>query len=678
MVSARPVRRWSGFCRGNFFRSGSLGVLLLLGVLSAGATDLPVDAESLSLDSLLAIPVQAAAKYAQSTGDAPASVTILTAEQIYRFGWRTLTDALEAVRGFYHSDDRNYQLFGMRGFLRTTDYNNRILMLLNGHTLNEQMQGQAPLGSLFTLDMRSVDHIEIVRGPGSALYGTGAMFALINIVTKTGADPEGVRAAVEGFSPGGVAGGLSYSQAFAHGWNLQVSARALRDDGGELFLAPYDQEEFNYGRVKGLDWEASGGSFALLTGPHWRMQSYWMTRHKGIPTAAWGVSFGDRLAHTEDSYRGLEAEWQGAVSPHLKLALRGYSDEFLFDGTYPYDDPEPDNNEETHERRFGGEVRGEATPCAANRLVAGVEGVRHYEMHYWSRNGDVIFANESHPFTDLSLFAQDEHRFTHDLILTAGLRQSWYSQGFQAAVPRAALVYHPHRTSALKLLYGEAFRAPQLSESYYIFPGQAKESRGLRPERIRTLEVVGEQQFLPPLSGTISLYQFAVTGLIDNVLDPADSLTYYRNHSGANGRGVELELVYQPAHGPGGYASATWQRATDKGDGELLSNSPAWLWKGGLSLPLHRYVYGALEGQYQTSRYTLLRTRSAPFALWNLTLTSRHTLEPLRLSLQVKNLFDHRYGTPGSWEQLLPTALADLPVVPARGRTVSMRVECAF
>ena len=94
--------------------------------------------------------------------------------------------------GFYTSNDRNYPYLGTRGFGRPSDYNNRILLLVDGQTLNDQVWGQAMVGADFPLDLDAIERIEVVRGPSSALYGTSAMFAVVNIITKTGIQLDGL------------------------------------------------------------------------------------------------------------------------------------------------------------------------------------------------------------------------------------------------------------------------------------------------------------------------------------------------------------------------------------------------------------------------------------------------------------------------------------------------------
>ena len=123
--------------------------LLLIAALAgdvapAGAqtppSDPPGGLADKSLEDLMAVEVGTvfgAARREQRVTEAPSSVTIVTAEDIRTFGWRTLADALSSVRGFYVTNDRNYTYVGVRGFGRPSDYNNRVLVLVNGHRYND-------------------------------------------------------------------------------------------------------------------------------------------------------------------------------------------------------------------------------------------------------------------------------------------------------------------------------------------------------------------------------------------------------------------------------------------------------------------------------------------------------------------------------------------------------------
>jgi iron complex outermembrane receptor protein len=147
------------------------------------------DLGGLSLEDLAKMQVDSvygASKFLQQASDAPASVTVVTAEEIQRYGYRTLADVLRSVRGFYVIYDRNYTYVSVRGFSRPGDYNARILFLLDGHRVNDNVYDGAYVGSEFPVDVDLIERIEIIRGPHSSAYGTGAFAAVINAITKRG------------------------------------------------------------------------------------------------------------------------------------------------------------------------------------------------------------------------------------------------------------------------------------------------------------------------------------------------------------------------------------------------------------------------------------------------------------------------------------------------------------
>ena len=147
--------------------------------------------------------VVTASKFEQLIAEAPSSISIVTARDIARFGYRTLGDILNNVRGFAVSGDRNYTYLGGRGFARTGDYNSRFLMLLDGRRINDNLYGDVGLGQDGIVDVALIDRVEIVRGPSSSLYGASAVLGVINIITKRGRDLNGAEGAISIVSVGG-------------------------------------------------------------------------------------------------------------------------------------------------------------------------------------------------------------------------------------------------------------------------------------------------------------------------------------------------------------------------------------------------------------------------------------------------------------------------------------------
>ena len=148
-------------------------------------------AAEMSLEDLANVEVYSASKHMESASDAPASVSVVTANEIQKYGYRTLADILRSVPGFYITYDRNYSFIGVRGFGRLGDWNSRILLMVDGHRLNTNVIGQAMLGTEFPVDVNLIQRVEIARGPSSSLYGSNAFFAVINVITRKASDLKG-------------------------------------------------------------------------------------------------------------------------------------------------------------------------------------------------------------------------------------------------------------------------------------------------------------------------------------------------------------------------------------------------------------------------------------------------------------------------------------------------------
>lgn len=637
-------------------------VLLLcacLSVMESPAQE--ADDEVLSLDSLLALPINTVSKSWQTVRLAPASVTIITSRDIQRFGYRTLEDVLRSVRGFYTSNDRNYSYIGVRGFSRPGDYNDRLLVLLNGHYANEHVYGSASYGYDFPLNFNAVERIEIVRGPGSVVYGTGAMFAVINIVTRSGAELDGISVAGEVGSFGRTQVQMAAGKEFDNGLSASMFAVWGDATGQGLYFPEFDTDSTD-GIARNLDGERYYSLFGRIGYSDITVQAYASSRRKDIPTASFGMVFNQPGAETIDTYTLVEARYAGTLSPGMQLTLRGNYNTYIYEGAYVYPGLSPDA---TVNKWLGTEARLQWDLRPDLRMIAGAEYQDNLRADYYSEfEGEVLFDRDV-PFSVLSLYLQSEYQMLENMNLTAGLRLDRHSQTGSTLSPRIGLIFNPAVQTTLKLLYGTGFRSPNFSEMHLEYPGSNKSNPGLRPEQIATWELVAEQQIADNWYAVASVFYNHMTNLIDQQIDDVDSLMQFRNLEASNAAGCEFEINARFPSGFRSYGSYTLQVAQD--DDEHLSNSPRHLFKSGVSRMLGETLTVSLEALYESARKTVYDTETEPYLLASFLLGYR-PFRQIECSLLVRNIFDTHYTLPGGFEHVQAG-------IPQDGRNFIARIQ---
>ncbi len=600
-----------------------------------------------SLDSLLNIKISTASKYEQLIGEAPASVTIVTSGDIERYGYRTLSDILDHEKGFYTSYDRNYNYVGVRGFGRPSDYNNRLLLLYDGHPINENVYGSASIGTDFPIAIEQIEHIEIVRGPGSALYGTGAMFAVINVITKKGNTIDGTRLSAEIGSFGRRQGSFQFGKEWESAIDFSLSGIIADNTGEDLYYQEYDNPATNRGIAQGLDWDKYFGFYSRVSYDNIFVNGYLTQRSKGTPSGMYDNNFNDGRAKTIDNFAGINARYDAKVTSALALSgTLGYQ-YYYYSGDFPIQDLQV---ETAIGKRICAEVRMQLDIQPEHRLTIGSEYNNNIQSEIEERNAGIVYYDGDYPNTIFSIYVEDEYQIFNNFFLTLGVRHDRYSSVGSATTPRGALVYSFFdRQSTLKFLYGEGFRAPSSYESYYTDSlSYYKDNPNLHPENIHTCEIVFEQRLSEAVQGTISYYYYDMDNLIDVWIDPSDLFYQYKNLEDVIANGFEAELKIRLDGGFQGKVNYAYQRAENDQTGEKLSNSPQHIANVGFSYPFNSAFTAGMEFQYQSERLTVYGTNTPAFFLSNIHLRVQQKNGRLGAGLFISNVFNESYSHPAS------------------------------
>ncbi len=663
----------------------SAAVFLLfchLGFLRAEAQDSPKDLTEIPLEELNKLEVYSASKFSQKVSEAPASISIVTAADIKRYGYRTFDEVLRSVTGFYATYDRNYAYVGARGFLLTGDYNSRILFLVDGHRINDNIYDSSPLGTDFPLALDLIERIEIVRGPGSSLYGTNAVFAVVNVITKRGQTFNGGYVSAEAGSRQTYRETLAFGQKYSNGLDVLFSGSYMNSKGyRRLYYAEFGYPWTNNGIAEDADTDRSNSVFANISYRGFSAQFVYKSREKRFPTAAFETMFNDRRSSTINKGSYSDVKFERKFHDNWEFFTRTFIDTYDEDGSYAsnYSTSESPyiviNRDIPSGRSWGGETQITRKIAGRHHVTVGTEwryAFRGHQYNYDDNPDYALYLDSNVKTTNAATYIQGELAALQNLLVSAGIRYDHYSTFGGTTNPRFGLVYSPWQKTTAKLLYGHAFRAPNLFEMYYEDNVSSKKNLNLHSESIRTLELVMEQHIGRRYRIAGSAYRYEVENLIAQGLDPADGLIVFGNSGDINAHGVEIELEAKDLCGIDGRISYALQEAEIQASKVSPPNSPRHIAQLSLFVPWFRMKGGTgLEMRYLGARKTLGDQKVGGFLLTNLTVQYRNLLPDLDLTAGIYNVFNKRYSDPGGAEHLQNSLLQD-------GRSFRIRLGYAF
>lgn len=552
----------------------------------------------------------------QALRRAPAVATVITAEDIAAMGASDLDEVLEAVPGMHvgRNNQAYMPLYVIRGIY--SDLNPQTLMLLNGVPLTTLFVGNR--GVIWAgMPIQNIARIEVLRGPGSALYGADAYSGVINIITKGANDTEGTEAGLRAGSfdsreawlqHGGKVGPFSVA-AFLRAGETEGFGRTIEADGQSsldaLFgtrasLAPgrvntaregldaavdigldkvrlrvnYKHRE-NVGTGAGiagaLDPVGRMSSDRLLAdlglsdvdlGRDWRMSlnGSYFTYRQNIPTAVQLFPPGAFGGAFPNGMFGAPNTWERQLRASAAISYTGWTGHQWRLGV-GHDDLNLYRTQEF--KNFSvitsGPLIGLPVPTSDQQIVEFPVDNSFLAPHRRKVN---------------YLYVQDEWQFANDWTLTGGVRHDRYSDFGSTTNPRVALVWDASVDVTAKLLYGSAFRAPSFNEQYGVNP-VASGNPSIRPETIRTLEGALQWHVSPELQMALSAFRYSMADIIRTTPNPPPAPgAAFRNAGSQRGRGVELEWLWDPRRNLRVTGSYAYQRSLDGATGEDAGSAP--------------------------------------------------------------------------------------------------------
>ncbi|WP_437275229.1 TonB-dependent receptor [Sorangium sp. So ce375] len=476
--------------------------------------------------------VAAASRFTENIDDAPSSVTVIDGQELRAFGYPTLWEALRGIRGVALSNDRTYLSASIRGIGEPNDYGNRMLVLQDGAILNDNLLNSTYIGTDGRPDLQDIDRIEVVRGPGSLLYGANAMSGVINMVPRTKDQPSSVHASVGTYENAVIRGRAGFHVNFTPKSGLWASASASTSDG---FDSPvYQRDSPGVASVaNGVDFHrARGTAGRLWSGPLTAQWYYNQNMHR-VPIGAYGTIFNDARTFLFDERFLGEVRVEPKLTRSLQLLLRAHLNHYNYDGEYAFKSGlSTDSLQGTW---FGAEGRLSWIPVDGLRVTGGAEVQEHPVASIFGYEEDgTTYVDEDHPSRMFAPYMIADWGAASWLRLSAGVRYNRFdydgpSKDTGTPIFRGAVIVKAAKATTLKLMGGNSFRTPSIYEQFYHDgPGGAQvkatdPEKGffLVPEHIYTGEIELSQRFLDDWSVLGSSWISRVEDIINTItVDP--------------------------------------------------------------------------------------------------------------------------------------------------------------
>lgn len=663
----------------------------------------------------------------QPVSKAPAVATVITAEDIKATGSTTLSDVLESVPGLHVSRSGLLwtPLYSIRGIL--TQFAPEVLMMINGIPITNSYYGDR--GRLIgDIPLEHVARIEVIRGPGSALYGAEAVSGAINIITRTARDIDGTETGLRAGSyrtydgwiqHGGKWGDVEVAAYLrigtTQGFSDTIAADAQtaldRAFGTHASHAPgpirtaYDSIDlrldlskdnwrFRAGYIGRPDFAMTGTGVAdaldPLTKADGRYTSADLTWHDAAFSENWDVTAQASYYDIAETNTDITLFPAGSVFP-LPLAGGSASTVGMIGRPRHWERQQRINFSalyhgfEKHTLRVGGGYnlidmyKVTETKNFTFNYVPGVGNVPTCinlacSVVNATGSGSLAFLTP-HARHSVFTYVQDEWALAPDWQLTAGVRHDHYSDFGGTTNPRIALVWNTAYNLTSKLMFGRAFRAPSVVELYTVNNPQAIGNPELKPESIRTTELAFAWQATSALRAGLNLFHYRMSDVIRTVVndDPTTGFTF-QNAGSQRGSGLELEVAWEASDRLRFSGNYAWQHSTDENTGHDAGLAP------------HHHLYLRTDWRFQPG-WTLsgqinrvadrrrqagdTRSQIADYTTADLTLRTSQLHKDWELAFSIRNLFnaDAREPTAGAAASNLPY---DLPL-PGRSAYLELR-----
>ena len=506
----------------------------------AGASD-KVDIADLELESLLDPEVVSASRRLEKVSEAPASVFVLTAEEIRDQGFRSIAEALASVPGLFVADQRAFQYLGVRGINIPDDESTHVLVMIDGHPINNSGLTNTYISRDLPVTLAALERIEVIFGPAGGIYGPFAFFAVINFIT--GAGHPGVSASLAGDAdatrPNGAEAAFT-ADARLKELEVFVHAGAFHTAGVDFSFPGLDtpgRPAPDGGAVPGTDSGNAQNFYTRLRWREWTLSAGYVNRSAGDPFASYLSVVGDSNNQYGNRIGFATLAWEKRLLPELELmAQLSYdaaraTDRYIYPsppaGTGPINDLATDSFESAV-------LRAELRPREGTLITLGADDQLHHTVQLTSADLLTNLLNDPVNGVGIGPIDQDYNSLNTYLLLEQSLGSAlrfqgglnFYSNTMSGSrfTGKLSAAYQLSGTDTLKLVWSQGFRPPSVAEELYTDGQYYQQNRALHPERAESTEGIWEHRFGTGVSTRLNAFYSDYQDLIAYRSAPAPGL----------------------------------------------------------------------------------------------------------------------------------------------------------
>jgi outer membrane receptor for ferrienterochelin and colicins len=593
-----------GFCMWKGpITSALTATFLLLPFIAYGASPAPSPSDQtdqsieLSLKDILNIKVTTASKTEEKLSEAPGVISVVTRDEMERFGARNLKDVLMRMPSFalsaiYMTDRSSVAIRGDQ----LSPAANHILLLINGRPVREAMEGGIKSEMYESFPVASIDRIEVIRGPGSVLYGSNAFSGVINVITKKATENK-AEVSLDGGVPGEgkVAGNVAYQLGnfglgdlglVLGGQYKKAENWDVRFQAGDTVFRDFSIPDNGYGTFAELNW----GNLTYMTSyDYWRnffaMQKYIPSILPYVPPSIVGKHAYSNVAW--DKWFN-DLGYKQKISDIWEMTFNAtYTQSWLVVDSFP------------GPRRNSYDLTGEWTnffrPKEELNIILGFLGNRAAGKEWGLTTSEPEKDSSQNSFSG---YIQADYRLISEIKIIAGV-QGNKPEGFDLDLnPRLGLIWSPGKIVNVKALYSTAFRAPTIQERYNTAL-TLKGTPTLKPEKIETVDLGVNIQTDKIMIGINNYYSTISNSIYQKQHTPPPSV-YANSAIPTTIIGMEVEGKYFITKELMLTGSGLYQQNTTGDSAGNMMPVPEALAKGGVSYAARGFaasVFNIYEGR---------------------------------------------------------------------------------